>query len=110
MYVTLHVMRKFISIFIIFALMISVSDVIGVNDITLNGKEIFTTDNSCADQDDDDLNSTEIHTSIVKHIICNLPQVITCGKVITTREKHYFNQDTSALPKLTFSLYRPPIA
>ena len=103
-------MRKFVSIFIIFTLMISAFDVIDVNDITLNGKEIFTTDNTCADHNEDDLSSAEIHTSIVKQIICNLPQVITYNKVITSREKHYFNQDTSTLPKITFSLYRPPIA
>ena len=103
-------MRKFVSIFIIFALMISAFDIIDVNDITLNGKEIFTTNDTCADHDEDELNNTEIHVSIAKQIIYNLPQIITYGKITATGEKHFVNKDNIPLPKITFSLYRPPIA
>lgn len=106
----LHIMRKFVSIFIIFALMTSAFDIIDVNDITLNGKEIFTTDNTCADHEEDDLNSNEIHISIVNQIIFALPAPISYIYKIKQGEKHFPNQDTLSLPKFTFSLYRPPIA
>ena len=51
-------MRKITGLCIIVALLVSIFDIIDVNDITLNGKEIFTTDNACAQHNDDDLNDT----------------------------------------------------
>ncbi len=103
-------MRKLVSIFITVALLISAFDIIDVNDITLNGKEIFTTDNACADHDEDDLSNTEFHISISPQIIYNLPAPITFYPKISDKEKHFFPQDILNLPKLTVSLYRPPIA
>ena len=46
-------MRKITGLCIIVALLVSIFDIIDVNDITLNGKEIFTTDNACAQHNDD---------------------------------------------------------
>lgn len=102
-------MRKFVSIFISVALLISAFDIIDVNDITLNGKEIFTTDNACADHDEDDLNSTEVHLPISAQILYDLPTPITFFPKISNKEKHLVTQDTFDLPKFAISLYRPPI-
>lgn len=103
-------MRKLVSIFITFALLISAFDIIDVNDITLNGKEIFTTDNACADHDEDDLSSTEVHLSVSMQILYDLPAPITFFPKIYDKEKHRVTQDILNLPKFAVSLYRPPIA
>ncbi len=103
-------MRKLVSIFIVFALMISSFDIIDVNDITLNGKEIFTTDNACADHEEDDLSGAEINISIVSQIIYNIPTPIIYVTKVKKTEKHLIYQDNFTLPKFAISLYRPPIA
>ena len=56
----------------------SVFDIIDVNDITLNGKEIFTTDNACAQHNDDDLNDSGYHAFSLNLQIFNLPQTASC--------------------------------
>lgn len=71
-------MRKITGLCIIVALLVSIFDIIDVNDITLNGKEIFTTDNACAQHNDDDLNDSGYHAFSLNLQIFNLPQTASC--------------------------------
>ena len=69
-------MRKITGLCIIVALLVSIFDIIDVNDITLNGKEIFTTDNACAQHNDDDLNDSGYHAFRLtcKYLTCRKRQ------------------------------------
>lgn len=71
-------MRKITGLCIIVALLVSIFDIIDVNDITLNGKEIFTTDNACAQHNDHDLNDSGYHAFSLNLQIFNLPQTASC--------------------------------
>lgn len=102
-------MRKFVSLCISFALLISIFDIIDVNDITLNGKEIFTTDNTCAQHDNDDLSDSGVHLTAVNLLVFNLPLPVTYTAAQTKPEKPICAYICPDFPKLSFSLCRPPI-
>lgn len=78
-------MRKITGLCIIVALLVSIFDIIDVNDITLNGKEIFTTDNACAQHNDDDLNDSGYHAFSLNLQIFNLPQTASCTFLLKHR-------------------------
>lgn len=100
-------MRKLTSIFVIFALLISVFDIIDVSDITLNGKEIFTTDNACADQDDDSPETYSFRLS--GGLIFNLPDTQIHFSLFIPESYPSPVADSTAPDRLTSNLYRPPI-
>ena len=100
-------MRKLVSISVIFALLVSVFDIIDVSDITLNGKEIFTTDNAYADQDNDGLDDYAFHLS--GGLIFNLPSVMTHFSLFVPETYPLPAADKAVPIRLISSLYRPLI-
>ncbi len=103
-------MRKITGLCIIVALLVSIFDIIDVNDITLNGKEIFTTDNACAQHNDDDLNDSGYHAFSLNLQIFNLPQTVSCTFFAEAPEHPLPCFDIPAYPQPDFDLCRPPIA
>lgn len=103
-------MKKIVNICLIFALLVSIFDIIDINDITLNGKEIFTTDNACARHDNDDLSDNAVHYTAISQLIFNLPQIIHYAAVAAKPETPLPHLGHPDYPTRSFNLCRPPIA
>lgn len=104
-----YVMRKWIVIFLIFSFLSSIFDIVDVSDIRLGERELFSTTNDHADNDEDDLSDIQ-YTSVTAFVLPAQNYASLDFKVEDIPIRHKISNEN-----LTYNFYpgsesRPPIA
>lgn len=101
-------MKKWISLILTAAFLVSIFDIVDVSDITLNGKGIFTNGDTCANQNNDDLSNEDFNFS--KILIFNLAESADFQFQYACPQAHpRIFRKQPLYEAYAHGLYRPPI-
>lgn len=102
-------MRKWLSYILMAAFIISIFDILDVSDIKLGNREIFSTENTFADNDFDDLNDYSFHyvgVSAFEIKACHYELFLSS---VDTEQPRQLRKTSLAYNFSPNNLYRPPI-